>query len=145
MLSIATNTTGLRRFFALLAALIALGFGLAACAVGTTSAPLTSANPNVFYARLAQDDLTGVYDPAAYSSADVQKGLAQVCGNRRITEYSEQPAGDRIAFFGHCWGGTDVLMGKVTFRRTGNRLRIEIPGYIGRGSRDESRAWSIRL
>lgn len=145
MFSMETNTTGPRRLSTLLAVPTALGLGLAACSVGTAPAPLTSANPNVFYARLAQENLTGVYDPSAYGSEDVQKGLAQVCGNRRITEYSEQPAGDMIAFSGHCWGGTDVLMGKITFRRMGNRLRIEVPGYIGRDSWNENRTWSIRL
>lgn len=141
----AKTPTGPRRMAALPAALTLAVFGLAACSLDTSPAPFTSANPNVFYARLAQDDLSGVYDPAGYTSADVQKGLAQVCGSRRITGYREEPAGDMVAFFGHCWGGTHVGSGRVTFWRMGNRLRIEVPGYIGRDSRDEARHWSIRL
>lgn len=142
---IVTHITWLHRPVTRLAGLVASGLALAACSLDTAGGALTSANPNVFYASLAQEDLTGLYDPAAYDSADVQKGLAQVCGNRRITEYSERPAGEMIAFSGHCWGGTDVRMGRITFTRMGSRLRIEIPGYIGRGSRDERRTWSIQL
>lgn len=141
----ATGAIRLRRPAALLAALIVSGLGLAACAPATAVGPRTSANPNVFHARLAQENLTGVYDPRAYDSEDVQKGLAQICGNRKITDYSEQPSGGMRAFFGHCWGGTDIRMGIVTFTRMGDRLRIEIPGYIQRDSRGESRHWSIRL
>ncbi|KGJ06686.1 hypothetical protein SAMN04487972_102264 [Paracoccus halophilus] len=145
MFSIARNTTGRHRFTAPLGVLIAAGFALGACSLDTARGPMTSADPTVFYAELAQENLTGVYNPLAYRSEDVQKGLAQVCGNRRITEYRERPAGEMVAFFGHCWGGTDVLMGTVSFRRMGNRLRIRVPGYIDRDRRNESRAWSIRL
>lgn len=142
----ARNMAAPRRPYALLAALIAAGLGLAGCTVGTAGAPQASADPNVFYARLAQADLTGVYNPAGFASDEVQTGLAQICGNRKITRYSEAPAGgDMVAFSGHCWGGTDILSGEVTFTRFGSSLRIEVPGYLDRDRLRESRRWSIRL
>lgn len=146
MFRTARKTTRPRRPLTLLAAAVVSGSGLAACTIDTTPGPRVSQDPYVFYASLAPDeDLTGVYNPAGFSSADVQKGLAQICGNRRITEYAEQPAGDMMAFSGHCWGGTGVLTGTISFRRMGNRLRIEVPGYIDRDQNRDSHHWSILL
>ncbi len=127
---------------ALFAVIIASG-ALYGCT--TTAAPPVSADPNVFYADLGPTDLTGVYNPAGFSAADVQAGLAQICGDRKITNYTEQPSGAMMAFSGHCYGGTTIRTGTITFTRMGNRLRIEVPGYIERDRRRESRIWSILL
>lgn len=132
------------RSVTMLAMLFASGITLSACTM--REGPLTSENPNVFYADLGPTDLTGEYNPAAFSAADVQAGLAQICGNRKITNYTEQPAGGMMAFSGHCFGGSTVRMGTVTFIREGiNRLRIIVPGYIERDRRRESRTWSIYI
>lgn len=137
-----TSRPSLRRT-AFWAMLFASGVALAGCS--TSVGPLTSSSPNVFYANLGPTDLTGEYNPAGFSSADVQAGLAQICGNRKITNYSEQPAGGMVAFSGHCYGGTTVRMGTITFTRDGNRLRIVVPGYVERDRMRESRTWSILL
>ncbi len=131
------------RSVTMLAMLLASGIALSACTMN--AAPPTSADPNVFYADLGTTDLTGVYNPAGFSAADVQVGLAQICGDRKITNYVEQPSGAMMAFSGHCYGGTTIRTGTITFTRMGNRLRIEVPGYIERDRRRESRIWSILL
>ena len=108
-------------------ALIAATALLAACTVSVGTAP---SSPNSFSAQLAQDQLTGTYDPAGFTSAQVERAIGQICAHKRVSGYTEQPTADgNTAFSGHCRGGTPILMGRSYFTRYGDRVRINVPGY----------------
>lgn len=118
---------------------------LSACAVGIeTGGQPPRPDPSVFHARLTQDGMSGQYDPAGFSAADMQRALGEICGNRRLQSYDEAPDGALMRFRADCFGGTTVRMGTIWFRRWGDNVRIEVPGFIDR-RRYESRTWSIRL
>lgn len=115
---------------------------LAACTVSVGTA---ETSPNSFSAQLAQDRLTGTYDPSGFTSDQVARSIGQICAHRRVSNYVEQPTADgRVAFSGWCRGGTPILMGRSTFTRFGDRVRIRVPGFSEQLPR-YSPTWTIGL
>lgn len=114
-----------------IAAFVATSVILGACA---SSADLARSNPDYFSVDISAGRLSGQYNPAGFSTAEVRDLLASNCTGRQLSGYSESPADGLTAFTATCKGGTSAYGGSVEFERSGGQVISEGTFYDQNGN-----------
>ncbi len=92
---------------------LCVGALLSACGGGGSA----RANPDFFTARSSGGTLTGVYNPAGFSSGEVQELLQGGCAKGRLASYAEAPGSGATSFTAVCDGDATFGNGHMEFER----------------------------
>ncbi|MDD2869068.1 hypothetical protein [Neomegalonema sp.] len=74
-------------------------------------------NPDFFTARSSGSTLTGVYNPAGFTSEEVRELLKGGCAEERLASYAEAPGSGVASFTAVCDGEAAFGNGHMQFER----------------------------
>lgn len=114
-----------------IAAFAVTSVALGACG---SSADLAQSNPNHFTVKIAEGRLSGQYNPAGFSTAEVRRLLASNCTGKQLSGYSETPGDGLVTFAATCKGGTSAHGGNMEFERSGGQVISEGTVYDQSGN-----------
>lgn len=117
---------------------VSAGIGLIALGAACSSPGANAlSNPNYFLAKVNKKAqvMSGQYNPAGFSSAQVKSLVSKTCRNGQIAAYSQSAQSGLVAFSATCGGGFSPRYSLVTFEKTGaNKVLLEATGSDGVGN-----------
>ncbi|KZK77745.1 hypothetical protein PsW64_03373 [Pseudovibrio sp. W64] len=112
---------------------IAIAFALTAC---SSSAGISKKNPDYFGAKEREGSLSGVYNPAGFSSAQVRRLLGTLCQGGQLEGFSEARSDGLVSWKTNCANGIRSGVGFVEFQRIdgSSEIMVETTGSNGSGN-----------
>ena len=106
-----------------------LMLALGACGGGSSGAGIATSNPNFFSGSVSEATMTGSFNPAGYSAAQVQGLVSQVCADGGLAGFGTAPREDGLTGFSASCATWRDNARAVEFERTGPQsVMIEITG-----------------
>ncbi|WP_109316301.1 hypothetical protein [Pseudovibrio ascidiaceicola] len=102
---------------------LVVGFALVGC---SGSAGISKRNPDYFGAKERDGALSGVYNPAGFSSAQVRKLVGTLCQDKRLEGFSEARSDGLVAWKTGCANGVRSGVGFVEFQRIDGSREIMV-------------------
>ena len=105
--------------------------GLAACG---SAAGMSQSNPDYFYTRIKDGQMTGKYNPAGFKQDEVRKLLQSNCQGKALASYGEQAADGLMVFSATCKGGFVNARAGIEYERAGSTVVAEMLGADSNGN-----------
>lgn len=104
---------------------------MSACSGGSSAVDISTRNPGFFAGRVPDGAMQGAYNPAGFSTAQVQKLVTETCQQRQLTGFNTQDRTDGlVGFVAGCNAWRDDAR-VVEFERSGRSgVVIEITGVV---------------